>query len=150
MAKKSGWSRPMNTVKLGKYKQKAQISVGIHEDAPDYQDGTDLSMVANLLEFGTETMKEYRWLEKAVTADTAVYTAMFTKALRKSKTDKRQFNLMMDEIGRRAVDAVQQHVEQNDIGLPANMPSTQIMKRGDSPLINTRHLVRNIDYKREK
>lgn len=150
MAKKSKWNKPFNTVKLNGFKQKAQISIGIHEDAPDYQDGTDLSMIANLLEFGTESIQEYRWLEKAVTADSAVYTTLFTKALRRAKDDKRQFDLSVHEIGRIAVDAVQQHVERNDIGLPSNMPSTQVMKRGDSPLINTRHMVRNIDYKKEK
>ena len=137
-------------MKLGKFKQKAQIAVGIHEDAPEYEDGTDLSMIANILEFGTESIQEYRWLEKAIEADTAVYTAMFTKALRHAKDDKRQFDLSMHEIGRRAVDAVQQHVEANDIGLPANSELTQIIKRGNSPLINTRHMVRNIDYKKEK
>ena len=55
----------------------------------------------------------------------------------------------MDEIGKRSVNAVQQHLEKNDIGLPSNKTSTQRQKGGDSPIINTRHLIRNIDYKKE-
>jgi len=148
---KSGWSNSgkVNVKALNKYKHKASISVGIHEDAPDYPDGTSLAMVANILEFGTEKIPEYRWLEKSVVADKSIYTALFTKALRRAKDSKAQFNLSMEEIGKRAVNAVQQHVERNDIGLPANKPATQNMKGGDSPLIDSRHLIRNIDYKRE-
>lgn len=150
MAKKSGWVQPAFKIELKKFKQSGQISVGIHEDAPDYDDGTDLSMVANMLEFGSDMMPEYRWLETSIKVDTAVYTSLFTKALKRAGTDKRLFDVSMDEIGRKAVEAVQQHLESNDIGLPSNAVSTQESKGGNSPLINTRHMIRNIDHKREK
>lgn len=146
---KSGWrfNKPPTTEPLKKYLDEAVVEVGIFSDAPDYPDGTPILVVAHANEFGGKagSPPPRNWLKKSVGKDKAEYQEHFRKLLKKPKGIER--TTLLKAVGRIAVENVQDHLERNDIGMAANKESTQRAKGGNSPMIDTQHLIRNINYK---
>ncbi len=50
-------------------------------------------------------------------------------------------------LGRSAVKTIRTDVENNLIGMERNAPSTALAKGGNQPMVDTGHLLRQVDYK---
>jgi len=145
---KTGWKNPPNTEALKKFFGKSSVEVGILENAPDYPDGTSIHAVANWQEFGTATFPGQHWLKKAGNKDRKYHEMQISKILKKQKGVAR--DSLFRAFGRNAAEKIANHIERNDINLRANKSSTQSKKGGNSPLIDTQHLIRAIDSRVSK
>jgi hypothetical protein len=134
------------------------IRVGIHPDAQDYagrEKGEDLpsgaatsvAFVAALHEFGTSRFPARPWLSNSIKADRAFYDEKIQEAAKDAALNPSKIGGAMAALGEISVRKIQNHIEANDIGLKANKESTARRKGGNTPLIDTGHLVRSIDWK---
>lgn len=132
---------------------KSGIYTGIHADAHDYADGTDVMTVAMVGEFGnaSNNIPPRHFLSRSISIDKAYYQNMIFKTLATyTFKDNAQFiEAKFREIGRQSVKLSQSHIEKNSIGMTPNTPATANRKGGNQPMIDTGHLVQQIDYKLE-
>ena len=131
------------------------LTVGLHRDAQDYHDDggnlganevTGVVEVGAKHEFGVGNFPARPWLSRSIKAEKRAITANVTKAL-KIAADGGNATGQYKKMGRKLVTAIRQHVEGNDIGLAANAPSTVEAKGGNQPMVDTGHLLRQVDYK---
>ena len=143
---KSGFTKIPSADAVSKYLGKSNIEVGILRNAPAYPDGTSVVKVANYLEHGGDggNPPAYHWLRRSMGKDADFYKKQIIQVLKKVNSARES---MMHALGRKAVDKIQTHIEKNDIGMKSNAPSTQRRKGGNSPMIDTQHLIRSIDYR---
>lgn len=147
---KKGFNKKIDVSALTKYLGKQNLEVGILSNAPDYPDGTPILEVATYNEFGGDSGNPpaRHWLKRSVGADKQFYQEQI-KALLKYPAGAQRDSLFR-ALGREAVERIAGHVESNDIGMMGNKPSVQARKGGDSPMIDTKHLVRSIDFRVNK
>ena len=138
---------------MGLKKANNGVTVGVQEDAHDYADGTSVLMVAMLGEFGDASngLVPRHFLSRAVETDKDFYKKRIIGILKKyNKGETTLVNMMMIELGQQARLRVINHVEKNTIGMAENKASTAWQKGGNQPMVDTGHLLRQIDYKNEK
>lgn len=142
---KSGFTKELNASALLAYVGRQAVDVGILENAPDYPDGTDILMVANLTEYGGDggNPPAYHWLKKSMVIDKDKYKRDMIKILKYPAGQIR--TSLLRALGKRAVKNIGDHIERNDIGMPANKPSTQKGKGGNSPMVDTAHMIQSLD-----
>lgn len=137
-------------------KEKGSLTVGLHRDAQGYNSSggalagdetTNVVAVGFWNELGTKTIPARYWLRNSIREDEAEHKAILVKIYKTLPKAPKTYATMMREFGRKATRSIQDHVESNDIGMPANAPGTQRQKGGDQPMVDTGHLVRQIDWK---
>jgi hypothetical protein len=142
----NGFDKPLSIDPIKKYLGQCVTEMGILNNAPNYPDGTDIKMVANLNEYGGDNdMPPARyWLFKSGRSVEKFYRDGIKKVLRVE--DSKRLPLL-NELARQTVDKLRGNVENNKIGLSANAASTQSKKGGNSPMVDTKHLIRSLDYR---
>lgn len=128
------------------------VTVGVQPDAHDYPDGTSVILIATLGEFGDASrgLVPRHFLSRAVEADKDFYKHRVKFILKAYDKDPKLINLMMRQLGIESQTKVKAHVEHNTIGMAGNKPSTAFAKGGNQPMIDTGHLVRQIESKTER
>ena len=128
------------------------MTVGVQQDAHDYPDGTSVLMVAMVGEFGnaSKNIVPRHFLSRAVEVDERYYKQRIVKILKRYDKDHKLINIMMNQLGSDSMQKVKGHIEANNIGMAPNKESTAFAKGGNQPLVDTGHLVRQIDYKNER
>lgn len=137
----------------GLKKSNSSLVVGVHHDAHDYDDGTSVLLVAMLGEFGDASsgLVPRHFLSRSVDIDKAFYkTRMKLMLKRYNKDAPTGLEIMFNQLGLEAKSKVITHIERNDIGMADNKFTTAIAKGGNQPMVDTGHLLRQIDYKLEK
>ena len=135
----------------GLNKAKKHVTIGIQQDAHDYSDGTSVLMVAQIGEYGNaaNNIPPRHFLSRSVEMDKSWYTSKIKKVLKAYDKKSKFITTAFNEMGRKGVARVQSYIEQNNIGMTSNKPSTIAAKGGNQPMVDTGHLVRQIDYKQE-
>ena len=150
-----GWMDEIDVKKLSAFAGKGNVRVGIFSDTQDYKDDgqpvpdgyiSKIIMVAYIHEYGLGVVRR-PWLGASFKKDKKKHDKWMIKALRKSVDNKNKRKKQLKKLGIKAVESVQDHIEDNDIGLAANEEATIKQKGGNSPLIETRHFIRHIDYR---
>ena len=125
-----------------------ELSIGLHSDAQDYQDTgvslgadtvTSVVMVGAIHEFGLGVQPKRPWLSASFKKDLQWYKSQVAKYVKGE--------VALDFIGSEGVKKIKHHVWTNDIGLAAEKPATQKAKGGSSPMIDTGHMLKQVDYK---
>ena len=133
--------------KLTKYvgRGNARVEVGLLHNAPDYPDGTSVIAVGTYNEFGGDGGKPpaRHWLRKAIEANQPFYKERMAEILKKPAGIER--TRLLRELARASSEKVKDHIWNNDIGLLPNKDSTARAKGGDTPMVDSQHLVRSID-----
>ena len=133
-------------------KAKKHITIGIQPDAQDYADGTSILTVAVAGEYGNARLriKPRYFLSRSVSKDHAFYQARIRKLLKAYRKGAATFlNVGLSELGRQGVAKVRENIETNSIGMAGNSPNTIQAKGGDQPMVDSGHLVRQIDFRLE-
>ena len=134
--------------KLGGYsKPPMGVEVGVLPSAQDYDDGTDVVMVARFHEFAPESNYN-KWLKKSVAWSVDKYgKKAMLQVLRKSDDDARKRVREMSEFGDTIADGVQNAILHKQVNLPINASSTLAQKDGSTPMVDSSHLISVIDSK---
>ncbi len=134
------------------------VTIGLHEDAQDYprREGgkelgkneiTSVVMIGAIHEFGVGKMPSRPWLSLSFKYDKSINDKMMKDAMRVYTKTPEALGAELDKVGKAAAKSMREHVFSNDIGLLENAESTQLRKGGNTPLVDTQHMVRQIDYK---
>lgn len=144
---KSGFVKPPSADALKVYLGKELVEVGILENAPDYPDGTPILEVAAYTEFGGDggNPPAYHWLRKSAKIDHSFHRKQIIAALKHPAGSIRTG--LLHALGKRSVELIADHVENNDIGMQSNKESTQKRKGGDTPMVDTKHMIQSLDYR---
>ena len=149
---KSTDGKGLTTHFKGLDRAKKHVTIGLQANAQDYADGTSILQVAISGEFGNAraNVKPRHFLSLAVTKDKSFYLNKTKRILKFYEKGNTNFvNVAMTELGRQGVVKVQKNIENNTIGMRANSENTASAKGGNQPMVDTGHLVRQIDYKTE-
>lgn len=134
---------------IGNAEKHGNLLLGVQDDAEAYPDGTLTAEVAKTTELGDEETEREGvfWLRKSIKAESAYLKKKFADIARVLKGNTSMVIVAMSELGRRMVEKIKEHVYQNDIDLPSNSEATIERKGGDTPMIDTQHMIRQVDYK---
>ena len=125
-------------------------------DYPEHEWGQDrpanfsskVLFVGTIHEKGLTADGKYKgWLSKAITKDSYKIRHRILMILRKGLDNKTRKREGLEDLGEDLASSTRHNVDNNNIGLPANEPSTQMSKGGNSPMVDTEHLIQQIDYK---
>lgn len=138
-------------------------SVGLHRDAQDYNDiGLDYGrnygsnvptvyFVAFIHEFGLAVNGKYRgWYTKAILHNRDKVETRIEQAFRTAGNSSRVFFREIEKVLELWVRETVYSVDRREIDLPDNTEFTQWLKRGTIPMIDTGHMMRQLDYKLER
>ncbi len=134
------------------------VTIGLHEDAQDYprREGgkelgkneiTSVVMIGAIHEFGVGDMQSRPWLSRSFRFDKSINDKMMKGAIWAYTRNPDVLGDALDRVGKAAATSMREHIFRNDIGLLENAESTQLRKGGNTPLVDTQHMVRQIDYK---
>ena len=155
------WIGRNGAQRLIRYGGEGELSVGLHHDAQDYpqlETGrqqlsgyvSQVVFVGFIHEMGLTKNKKYKqWLYKAIELNNSERTRELVRVFRQSENNVARRRQLLDTLGRNEIRKVRLNVDQNRINLPANEPSTLERKDSNTPMINTKHLVGQLDYKVE-
>lgn len=133
-----------------------RIRVGLFEDAQGYDDKggaipaghtTSVAFIGALHEFGTSRHPARPWLSSSIRADIGTYKRTIAKLSKGLADNPDVLKIGMRSLGRFAVDNIRRHIESNDIGLTANKPATVRQKGGNTPMLDTGHLISQVAAK---
>ncbi len=128
---------------------KSYVTVGVHEDAGSYPDGTPVAEVAIYNEFGTENAPERSFMRSTMKETQQRRKEWTRQALQKVIQGKIGETKALEMIGMRMQVAVQNKIKSNVP--PPNAPSTRASKdrRGvaQRTLIDSGLMLRSITYK---
>ena len=150
-----GWMDEIDVKKLSAFAGKGNVRVGIFSDTQDYKDDgqptpsgyiSKIVAVAYIHEYGLGVLRR-PWLSASFKKDKKKHNKWMRHALKKSGDSKSKRKKQLKDLGIKAVESVQDHIEDNDIGLAANKEVVVKRKKGNTPLIETRHFIRRIDYR---
>jgi hypothetical protein len=135
--------------KLRKYKT-ASVTIGIHEDAGQYTDGsTSVAEVALWNEFGTRNIPERSFLRSAIDDNASKINAWREEAIENIMEKGWTVQKALEMVGLRIQILIQNKIKSNVP--PPNAPSTAKakLKEGQAPstLIATGLMVRSVTYK---
>ncbi len=128
------------------------VTVGLHKDAqgyPKHERGKDLDggttsvvMVGAMHELGAGNFPARRWLTTPIKEHKEKWADQLETMI-KSKNPAP----VLRALGRSAVQTIRTDVENNLIGMERNAPSTALAKGGNTPMVDTGFLLRQVDYK---
>lgn len=127
------------------------VFVGVRSDAGDDEDGTPLTAIAAVNEFGSADghVPERSFLRSTVDANREAYVALLGKALDRAYSGggspKATLKRLLGRLGAKAAGDVQKTITKLDS--PPNAPATVAKKGSDNPLIDTGRLRQSIDWK---
>jgi hypothetical protein len=130
---------------------KAYVSVGVHEGAGEYADGTSVMNVALWNEFGTEHIPSRPFIRNAVYGHEGQINAWRKEAIGKIISGEFTVKQGLDMIGFRLQILIQKNITSNMP--PPNAPATVAHKRAegvappDQTLMETQLLLRSVTYK---
>ena len=134
------------------------ITIGLHKDAQDYskiEHGKDLKkdettsvvMIGAIHEFGLGVQPVRPWLSASFKEDIRLLKTKMQIALSWWAKDPETIRKEFEEIGKFGAESVKNHIFRNDIGLEANKESTAKRKGGNTPMVDTKHMIQQVDYK---
>lgn len=125
------------------------VTVGVHEDAGEYEDGTSVAEVALWNEFGTERIPERSFIRSTLHENMSRINGWRQDLLSDVIEDKITLEHALDVLGFRMRELVRAKINSNIP--PPNAPSTVAHKRleGVPPrtLVETGLLARSVEYK---
>ncbi len=127
---------------LEKFRGGKFVTVGIHEDAGNVEDGS-MTQAQNgaLQNFGNDKIPPRPWLIPGVQSATQDITDTIASGIEKGQT----LDETLDQIGAFAAGATQQYI--TDLKTPPNAPSTIAQKGSDNPLIDTGSMRASVTWK---
>ena len=125
------------------------MTVGVHEDSHDYDDGTRAVDVAAFNELGTKNIPKRPFIKRSLLASNGEFSKRFELAAGNGDRilSATAFRSAMAASGNWLIDNMVMLVESNQIKLKANAPITQDIKGGNTPVIDTSFLLQQIDWK---
>jgi hypothetical protein len=133
-----------------------QIAVGLNEDAHDYpakERGSDKVVqtspifIGALHEYGVGRLPKRPWMSLTFEKDKKWVENELNIVVKKWVEDEVSLTAQLIELGMKARKSMKDHINENDIGLLPNAKSTIRRKGGSTPLVNTSHMVQQIDFK---
>lgn len=127
---------------LEKFRGGNFVTVGIHEDAGNVEDGS-MTQAQNgaLQNFGNDKIPARPWLIPGVQSATQDITDTIASGIEKGQT----LDETLDQIGAIATGVTQQYM--TDLKTPPNAPSTIAQKGSDNPLIDTGSMRASVTWK---
>ena len=133
----------MNKVK-GSY-----VTIGVHEDAGQYEDGTSIVSVALWNEFGTKHIPSRPFMRSVCYGMEADINRLREKVLGQVMDGRLSPEKALEQIGFFVREQIKNKIAANDFA--ANAPATTAHKKKEGaplqPLIETHLLYRSIEYK---
>ncbi len=126
---------------------KASVTVGVHSDAKDYDNGTSVAEVAFFNEFGTKNIPERSFLRATFDKNKDAMVGVFEKAMSDFVTKKRRVDYPLRKIGFMMSEKTKEYME--EMKTPPNADGTIKAKQFNNPLIDSRHLKNSINFKVE-
>lgn len=127
----------------------AYVTIGVHEDAGQYQDGTSVVSVALWNEFGTETIPSRPFMRSVAYGMEADINRLREKVLGEVVDGRKTAEKALEEIGFFVREQIKNKIVNG--GFAPNAPSTVAAKKRDgvapNPLIDTTLLLRSIEYR---
>lgn len=127
----------------------AYVTIGVHEDAGQYPDGTMVAEVALWNEFGTRFIPERSFIRSAIDENQGLINAWREEAISKIIAGKWTVEKALDALGFRIQVLVQNKIRSNVP--PPNAPATVAHKTKEGvpqrTLMETELLLRSIKYK---
>jgi hypothetical protein len=129
-----------------------ELTVGLHDDAQDYpaedgEEATSVVMVGAVQQFGTKTVPARPWLTESFDRNEPKLTREMRKILKDFWRDPKIITAELHWLGAMAVDNMKYEVENNSFGFRGNAMSTILAKGRNKPLVDTKHMVSQLDYK---
>lgn len=143
---KGTWKKVSNTIKRNLQKAGA-LEIGVLKDSQLYPDGTEPADVAYWNEYGTDTIPARFWLSGAIKHNQQFVRDTIKRINSRYPLNSNAYQIAMNEFGRQLKTKIIATVENNDIEMAGNAPSTQTAKGGDTPIVDTGHLLRQINFK---
>lgn len=130
-------AREMKKLRGGKF-----VTVGIHEDAGNVEDGS-MTQAQNgaLQNYGNDRIPARPWLMPGVQSATQDIIDVIAGGLESGTTPDQT----LEQVGAVAAGATQQYI--TDLDTPPNAPSTIAKKGSDNPLIDTGALRASVTWK---
>lgn len=129
--------------------KESYVTVGVHEGAGEYEDGTLVAEVALWNEFGTETIPARSFIRSTLNENATQINAWRREVLAKVLKGEITVRRALETIGYRLRELVKNKINSNVP--PPNAPSTVAKKKreGVAPrtLIETELLLRSIEYR---
>lgn len=127
----------------------AYATVGIHEDAGEYEDGTSVVQVALYNEFGTEHIPSRPFIRSAVLGKEATINAWRIEVIRRIMLGEISVRKALEILGFRLREMIRNNINANMP--PPNAPSTAAHKvrEGVAPraLVETGLLLRSVEFR---
>jgi len=132
------------------------LTVGLHPDAQDYNDEggalgsgevTSVVMIGAIHEFGVGIQPKRPWLSGSIKKEEQAIEKKIQGALKDVPKNTDGYKIAMGNIGKWTVSRIRKNVETNAIGLTPNKPATARRKGGNQPMVDTGHLLRQVDWK---
>lgn len=127
---------------LAKLRGNKYVTVGIHEDAGNTEDG-EMTQAQNgaLQNFGNDKIPARPWLIPGVESATSDVIDTIASGIENGLSTEQ----IMEQVGAIAVGATQQYI--TDLRDPPNAPYTIEKKGSDNPLIDTGSMRSSVTYK---
>ncbi len=136
----------------------AYLTAGLYKNAQGYprseQGGnlgrgniTDVVMIGAIHEFGFGNNPARPWLSSAINNNRTKWRPYIVEALKLKKDAGIDPLPVFTELGRDVVQTIVKDTETNKHGLDANASSTARAKGGNQPMVDTGHLLRQVDFK---
>lgn len=130
-------------------KENAYVTIGVHEDAGAYPDGTSVVQVALWNEFGTDNMPERSFIRSTVDENRSKIEVWRLEMIENIMTKGWTVNKALEAMGFRIQVLIQNKIKSNVP--PPNAESTLAGKRrdgvGSSTLIHSGLMLRSIGYR---
>lgn len=128
------------------FKKASIIKVGVPKGSGNYPDGTPITLVAAVNEFGSPSrgIPERSFLRASLHKNSRKYRQTFRKGLTAIAQGKMKSDNLLKLIGQMAESDVKSYI--TNLRSPANKPSTVASKKSSNPLIDTGLLRQSIRY----
>lgn len=124
---------------------KSELVVGVLDGEPPYPDGTSVSDVAFMNEFGTDEVVDRPFIRPAFDDNALKWRKQLQRAFSLRITKPNTAKAVLHELGKDIRAAIKKNiVDKKD---PPNSPETIAIKGFDDPLIDTRRLLRSIKFR---
>lgn len=125
------------------------VSVGVHDGAGEYEDGTSVVEVALWMEFGTETIPERSWLRSTLSGKESLINQWRIDLLGQFVDGKITAKKALETLGYRIRELVRAAINSNIP--PPNSDETAARKRAKGlparTLVESTLLLRSVEYK---
>ena len=124
-----------------------ELTIGLHEDTPAYPDGTPVATVGSANEFGTDTLPQRSWLRGWVDSGGENKVGDTGQAQIVEVVDGAAPDTVSVKVGEMSVKGITERIEGGIF--PPLSPTTLANPArvgGDTPLMDTEHMVDNIAW----